>query len=103
MPMTISSDMRFPRCMADATNILVYLGTINLGTYATGGIDASEISDLFRYLLFLGVMSNSGYSFDYDTATDKVLAYVAGAEVADTTDLSTDPGALQFLAIGFKT
>ena len=101
--LTVTSDLRFPKCMPDAYNVMVYFGTVNLGTYETSGMDASDIADLFRYLLHFSIMSKDGYTFDYGTSTKLVKAYLAGLEVADGTDLSTAPGELQFLAIGFKT
>jgi len=66
MSITLSSELRYPKAIPDAYNVMIDFGTLTLGTYATDGVDASDISDLFRYLLLLNVVSKDGYTFEYD-------------------------------------
>ena len=66
MAITLSSELQFPRAMPDAYNVMIDFGTINLGTYATDGVAAGDLSDLFRYLLLLNLVSKDGYTFEYD-------------------------------------
>jgi len=103
MSITLSSELRYPKAIPDAYNIMIDFGTVDLGEYATDGVDASDISDLFRYLLLLNLISKDGYTFDYDSSEDKIKVFLAGIEVADGTDLSTLLGDVQYLAIGFRT
>jgi len=103
MAITLSSELRYPKAMPDAHNVMIDFGTLTLGTYATDGVDASDISDLFRYLLLLNVMSKDGYTFDYDSTEDKIKVFLAGLEVATGTNLTTLLGSVQYLAIGFRT
>jgi len=82
---------------------MIDFGTLTLGEYATDGVDASDISDLFRYLLLLNVVSKDGYTFEYDSSADTIKVFLAGIEVADGTNLTTLLGSVQYLAIGFRT
>jgi len=93
----------FPRAMPDAYNVMLDFGTMTLGEYAVDGVSASDLSDLFRYLLLLNIVSKDGYTFEYDSTNDKIKVFLAGAEVADGTNLTTLLGSVQYLAIGFKT
>ena len=106
MSITLSSELTQPKCMPDAWNVMIDFGTVDLGDdYDAdgGGEDASDISDLFRYLLLLNLVSKDGYTFEYDSGEDKIKVFLAGVEVADGTDLSTLLGDVQYLAIGFRT
>jgi len=106
MAITLSSELRYPKAMPDAHNVMIDFGTVDLGTdydQAGGGEDASDISDLFRYLLLLNLVSKDGYTFEYDSSADKIKVFLAGVEVADGTDLSDLLGSVQYLAIGFRT
>ena len=106
MSITLSSELQFPKCLPDAYNIMIDFGTLTLGTsydQAGGGEDASDISDLFRYLLLLNLVSKDGYTFEYDSTEDKIKVFLAGVEVADGTNLTTLLGSVAYLAIGFKT
>lgn len=104
MSITLSSELQFPKAMPDAWNVMVDFGTVNLGTsYTTDGVDASDFSDLFRYLLLLNLVSKDGYTFEYDSTADKIKVFLAGIEVANGTNLSTLLGSIAYLAIGFKT
>ena len=96
-------ELQHPKCIPDCWNIMLDFGTVDLGAYATDGVDVSDISSLFRYLLFLNLVSKDGYTFEYDSTADTIKVFLAGIEVADTTDLSTLLGDVQYLAIGFKT
>lgn len=76
--------------------IVELIGTINLGTYATGGIavDFANVSgDLDNAnLLFIGFeVSDDLTTYGvYDRSAEKIVAYVRAddLQVADTTDLS---------------
>jgi len=103
MTITLSSEFTQPKCMPDAWNVMIDVGTVNLGTYATDGVDASDISDLFRYLLLLNLVSKDGYTFEYDSTADTIKVFLAGIEVANGTDLSALLGSVAYLAIGFRT
>jgi len=103
MAITLSSELTQPKCMPDAYNVMIDFGTVDLGEYATDGVDASDISDLFRYLLLLNLVSKDGYTFEYDSSEDKIKVFLAGVEVADGQDLSTLLGDVQYFAIGFRT
>ena len=106
MAITLSSELTQPKCMPDAWNIMIDFGTVDLGTsydQTGGGEDASDISDLFRYLLLLNLVSKDGYTFEYDSSADTIKVFLAGAEVADGTNLSTLLGDVQYFAIGFRT
>jgi len=103
MSITLSSELQFPKCLPDAYNVMLDFGTLTLGEYATDGVDASDISDLFRYLLLLNVVSKDGYTFEYDSSADTIKVFLAGIEVADGTNLTTLLGSVQYLAIGFRT
>ena len=103
MSITLSSELQFPKAMPDAWNVMIDFGTVNLGTYATDGVDASDFSDLFRYLLLLNLVSKDGYTFEYDSTADTIKVFLAGVEVADGTNLSTLLGSIAYLAIGFRT
>jgi len=46
MAITLSSELQFPKAMPDAYNVMIDFGTVDLGTYATDGVDASDFSDL---------------------------------------------------------
>jgi hypothetical protein len=68
-------------------------------SYPTGGeslvprnIGLSEIDILLAE-------DASGYNFEYDHTNKKILAYTAGSQVADTTNLSTLTG-VRIMAIG---
>jgi hypothetical protein len=103
MAITLSSELQFPRALPDAYNVMLDFGTLTLGLYAVDGVSASDISDLFRYLLLLNLISKDGYTFEYDSTADKIKVFLAGLEVASGTNLSTLLGSVQYLAIGFKT
>lgn len=106
MAIVISSELTQPKCMPDAYNVLVDFGTLTLGTdydQAGGGVDMSDLSDYFRYLLFLHLSCADGYTFEYITSTDKVKVFLAGIEVADGQNLYTLIGDVQYFCIGFKT
>ena len=103
MAITLSSELQFPKAMPDAYNVMIDFGTVDLGTYATDGVDASDISDLFRYLLLLNVISKDGYTFEYDSTEDKIKVFLAGVEVANGTNLTTLLASVQYFAIGFRT
>ena len=106
MSITLSSELQFPKAMPDAWNIMIDFGTVDLGDdydQAGGGEDASDISDLFKHLLFLGLMSKDGYTFEYDSSADTIKVFLAGVEVADGTDLTALVGDVQYFAIGFRT
>lgn len=103
MSITLSSELRYPKCLPDAHNVMIDFGTVNLGTYATDGVDASDFSDLYRYLLLLNLVSKDGYTFEYDSTADTIKVFLAGLEVANATDLSALLGDVQYLAIGFRT
>lgn len=77
-------------------------------SYPTGG-EPLDLSGDFKDLLFVHIEPKSGYIFEYDYTSKKVLAYWndadAGAdaaliEVADTTDLSALTG-VRVLARGY--
>jgi hypothetical protein len=89
----------------DATKEMV--GAIDLGTYATGGLDL-DLSEWFNSVEFLAVEPFSGYVFQYDYTNKKVLAYYAdydaeadGAliEYPDQTGLTLS--GVRFFAKGF--
>lgn len=82
---------------------MIDFGTVDLGTYATDGVDASDFSDLYRYLLLLNLVSKDGYTFEYDSTADTIKVFLAGLEVANGQDLSSLLGDVQYLAIGFRT
>jgi len=103
MSITLSSELRYPKAIPDAYNVMIDFGTLTLGTYATDGVDASDISSLFRYLLLLNVVSKDGYTFEYDSSEDKIKVFLAGIEVANGTNLTTLLASVQYLAIGFRT
>ena len=106
MSITLSSELRFPKAMPDAYNVMIDFGTLTLGTsydQTGGGEDASDISDLFRYLLLLNLVSKDGYTFEYDSTNDKIKVFLAGTEVADGQNLTTLLGSVQYFAIGFRT
>ena len=81
------------------------LGTINLGTYATGGIAVDATGDLEYFHAI--VQPTGGYVAEYDPSTKKVKVYRDNAtataaplpEVAATTDLS----AVNFAFAGYRT
>lgn len=103
MSITLSSELQHPKCMPDAYNVMIDFGTVDLGTYATDGVDASDFSDLYRYLLLLNLVSKDGYTFEYDSTADKIKVFLAGIEVANGQDLSSLLGDVQYFAIGFRT
>jgi len=103
MAITLSSELQHPKAMPDAYNVMIDFGTVDLGTYATDGVDASDFSDLYRYLLLLNLVSKDGYTFEYDSTADTIKVFLAGIEVANATDLSTLLGDVQYFAIGFRT
>lgn len=103
MSITLSSELTQPKCMPDAYNVMIDFGTVNLGMYATDGVDASDFSDLYRYLLLLNLISKDGYTFEYDSSADMIKVFLAGIEVVNGTDLSTLLGDVQYFAIGFRT
>ena len=103
MAITLSSELQFPKAMPDAYNVMIDFGTVDLGEYATDGVSATDISDLFRYLLLLNLVSKDGYTFEYDSTNDVIKVFLAGMEVADAEDLSTLLGDVQYFAIGFRT
>ena len=105
MAITLSSELRYPKCMPDAYNVMIDFGTLDLGEYATGGVDATSLRDLFRHCLLVNVVSKDGYTFEYDNTegSEKIKVFLAGLEVADEADLSTLLGDVQYFAIGFRT
>jgi len=106
MSIVISSELRVPKCMPDAYNVMVDFGTLTLGTdydQTGGGVDMSDLSDFFRYLLFLHLSCAEGYTFEYLPSTDKVKVFLAGVEVPDATNLNTLIGDIQYFAIGYRT
>lgn len=80
-----------------AGDVYIRRGTVNLGTYATGGIavDRSDFS-FAASLVDLDVRATGGYVFEWSKADGVILAYWVDtstdgaplAEVTDTTDLS---------------
>jgi hypothetical protein len=65
--------------------------SLDLEVYATGGvvIDLADIDPLIDLLQHIVIYARAGKTFDFDPATNKVLAYdAAGAEVANGVDLS---------------
>ena len=105
MSITLSSELTQPKCMPDAFNVMIDFGTLTLGTYATGGVDATSLRALFRYLLLVSVPSKDGYTFEYDSTegSEKIKVFLAGLEVANEADLDTLLESVQYLAIGFRT
>jgi len=105
MAITLSSELLQPKCMPDAWNIMIDFGTLDLGEYATDGVDATSLRALFRYLLLVNVVSKDGYTFEYvgTEGLEKIKVFLAGIEVANASDLSTLLGDVQYFAIGFRT
>ena len=101
----LSSELLNPKCMPDAWNVMIDFGTLTLGTYATGGVDATELRALFRYLLLLNVVSKDGYTFEFDNTegSEKIKVFLAGVEVANGQELTTLLEDVQYFAIGFRT
>jgi len=92
--------------MPDAYNIMIDFGTLTLGDdydQTGGGVDMSDLSDFFRYLLFLHLSCAGGYTFEYISSTDRVKVFLAGVEIPDTTDMDTLIGDVQYFCIGFRT
>ena len=80
-----------------AGDVFIRRGTVNLGTYATGGIAITRSDLSFAVsVVDLDVRPTDGYVFTWDKTGGKILAYwvdtsVDGApmaEVPDSTDLS---------------
>ena len=69
-------------------------------SYPSGGEDFDLSNYFHKDIVQVQFEAKNGYVFEYDKANDKVIAYTAGSEVADTTDLSslTD---VKFIAIGY--
>ena len=103
MAIDLSSELQFPKSIPDCWNIMLDFGTVTLGTYATDGVDASDFSDLFRYLLVLNLTCKDGYTFEYDSSADTIKVFLAGMEVSDGSDLDTLIGSVIYFAIGLKT
>lgn len=106
MTIAISSELTQPKCMPDAFNVMIDFGTLTLGDdYDAdgGGVNMSDLSDFFRYLLFLHLSCADGYTFEYNSTTDRVKVFLAGIEVADGQDLDTLLGSVQYFAIGYRT
>lgn len=103
MSITLSSELTQPKCMPDAYNVMIDFGTVNLGTYVTDGVSATDFSDLYKYLLLLNLVSKDGYTFEYDSSADTIKVFLAGLEVANGQDLSALLGSVQYFAIGFRT
>lgn len=105
MSITLSSELQHPKCMPDAYNVMIDFGTMLLGTYATGGVDATSLRALFRYCLLVNVVSKDGYTFEYDNTegSEKIKVFLAGLEVANDSDLDTLLESVQYFAIGFRT
>ena len=110
MAVTITYD--FPRARrlekGDAAGISIITGTISDTSYATNGTDISPIAAKFeKGLVRLIADSPGGFLTQYVKASNLLKIYravdnVAGTriEVANATDLSTTPGAINFIAIG---
>lgn len=76
-------------------------GTLNLGTYATGGVAVTPAKFGFETLTSLAVQPAGGYVFEWDEANAKIKAYrqkdpaatggadIALPQVANSTDLSS--------------
>ena len=105
MSITLSSELRYPKCIPDAYNVMIDFGTMTLGTYATDGVDATDLRALFRYCLLVNLVSKDGYTFEYDSTegSEKIKVFLAGIEVANGQDLDTLLGNVQYFAIGFRT
>lgn len=87
----------------------IVTGTVAFdASYPTGGEAATDISGHFTEVLGVMLAPTAGYTFSYDKATNKVLAYwvdtsvdgAAQAQVADTTDLAAVTGVF-FIAVGY--
>lgn len=83
-----------PRFKNDYT---ISVSTVNLGTYATGGISLptsqiglSKVDDvIIKLQSSLGSTSTSACKFYYNPDTQKILSYTSlNAELADAVDLS---------------
>lgn len=58
-------------------------------SYPTGGEALTPAQLGLSVVDYLGAESAAGYNFAYDRANKKLIAYTAGAQVTDKTDLST--------------
>ena len=103
MAITLSSEFIQPKCMPDAYNVMIDVGTLLLGVYATDGVAAGDITDYFKHILLLNIVSQDGYTFEYDSTADKIKVFLAGVEVFASTNLTTLLGSVTYLAIGFRT
>lgn len=103
----------FPSNNANFTSrkLLIKAGIITLdNSYQGSGGETLDLSAEFPGgLLFVLFESKGGYVFNYDKANGKVIAYYGDnnnaadgplIEVPGTTDLSTTPGTVGYIAIG---
>lgn len=104
-----------PLFSANPRPVTAVSGTFTFtNSYAAGG-EALDFTSAgqgqLREVLAVWVEQNSGYQFFYDYTNKKVKAFWGdnnnasdgpGVEVADTTDLSTTPGAIRFIAFGYR-
>lgn len=68
-------------------------------SYTTGGEDFDVSSFFSKDTIAVVPSSASGYTFEYDNANKKLLAYEAGVEVTAATDLSGVE--VTFVAFGY--
>ena len=72
---------------------LIRRGTVNLGSYATGGLSVTKANLGFSRLDHVNFESKSGYVLDYNATTEMLLAYEAGG---DEVDNMTNLAAIEF-------
>jgi len=65
------------------------LGTIQLGTYASGGIAVTAVDFALGVLDELYLTGAGGYLFEFDKSNLKVKAYEAGADNAALDEVSS--------------
>ena len=95
MALTIAAKLPVRKIRGSSMAFIV--GSLTVGTYATGGISLSGLSKYFIRNFKIFCDSPSGYFFAHDTTNNKLMCYTANA----TEMTATDPGVtVNFLAVG---
>lgn len=99
MPITVTKD--YPHAKKLGKGVSMLCGVIAFdSSYPTDGEAATLLSKYFKDVKRIVFDSKDGYNFEFDNTNNKILVYAAGAELADTTDLSGLTG-VSFIALGY--
>ena len=98
MAITVTRD--YPHAKKLGKGVSMLCGVFAVAeNYTTNGLAATPISRYFKDVKRILFDNKDGYNFEFDNSENKILIYLGGFEIADTTTLAIS--GISFIAIGY--